>query len=84
MQHVLPIMYLLLSRDLDVFRVAQDQVLDEEELDDASSSFWWILDAAEARTNDLKGLSLDLNLVPWLMSIHRSLQATTTGCRFAI
>ena len=51
----MPMMYLLLSRHLQLFRVAQTQILADDELSDAADSFVWINDAMEYRVQDLKG-----------------------------
>ncbi|TCD65461.1 hypothetical protein EIP91_002675 [Steccherinum ochraceum] len=55
-KHILPMMYLLLSRDFKLFRVAQTKVLHDEELWDAADSLMWLNDAAVYRMRDLTEL----------------------------
>ena len=51
-------MYLLLSRDLKLFRLAQTKILHDEELWDAADSLMWVNDVVVYRMRDLKGRSL--------------------------
>ncbi|TCD69752.1 hypothetical protein EIP91_006288 [Steccherinum ochraceum] len=51
--HVLPMMYLLMQRDLQLFRLATMQQLDDNELWDCADSHIWIQRAVEFRVEDL-------------------------------
>ncbi|THH29238.1 hypothetical protein EUX98_g4953 [Antrodiella citrinella] len=65
-KHLLPIMYLLLSRDFKLFKVAQAKILHDEELWDAADSLMWVHDAVIYRVQDLNDLfkqrKLDVDL----------------------
>lgn len=47
--------YLILARDLKLFRIGQTKVLHDEELWDSADSLMWIHDCALYRVQDLTG-----------------------------
>lgn len=55
-QTLLPLLYLVLKRDLQKISLARKHVLADSELYDAVDTIQWITDAAEYRISDLKGV----------------------------
>ncbi|CAL1709434.1 unnamed protein product [Somion occarium] len=55
-KHVLPLVYLLLKRDLEIFRVAQYKVIHKDELWDATENLLCVFDAVVLRVTDLTNL----------------------------
>ncbi|TCD60695.1 hypothetical protein EIP91_009662, partial [Steccherinum ochraceum] len=55
-KHILPIAHLLLSRHLEIFKVAQTKVLHNDELSNAANSLVTLTDAAVHRVRDLTEL----------------------------
>nr|GAT44772.1 predicted protein [Mycena chlorophos] len=53
---VFPLLYLLLKRHLEIFRVGQKHTLDTEELWDAADTVTWVLDAVNARVELLQSV----------------------------
>ncbi|KAF8208355.1 hypothetical protein K438DRAFT_1813864 [Mycena galopus ATCC 62051] len=64
-RYVFPVMYLLLKRHFEIFRVAQTRTLDLEELWDAGDTMEWVFDAVIDRLELLQSIfkqqKLDLN-----------------------
>ena len=54
-QTLLPLLYLVLKRDLQKISLARKHVLADSEVYDAVDTIQWITDAAEYRISDLKG-----------------------------
>lgn len=57
----MPLIYLLLDRDLKIFRVAQHKLLSDDELWDSAESLLWVYDTIALRSNDLRGNILPLS-----------------------
>ncbi|CAL1709515.1 unnamed protein product [Somion occarium] len=55
-KHLLALIYLLLDRDLKLFRIAQTKILHEDELWDSADSLLWVTDSAVIRVHDLADL----------------------------
>ncbi|KAJ6499432.1 hypothetical protein C8R45DRAFT_115543 [Mycena sanguinolenta] len=51
---LLPMLYLLLKRDFEIFRICQKKVIHTEELWDAADTINWVISAAEERVDLLK------------------------------
>ncbi|KAF7376029.1 hypothetical protein MSAN_00017700 [Mycena sanguinolenta] len=51
---LLPMIYLLLRRDFEIFRICQKKVIHTEELWDAADTIGWVISAAEERVDLLK------------------------------
>ena len=51
----MPLLYLLLSRDLEIIRLSRKTPIDVEELRDSAASVQCILDAVTERHDDLEG-----------------------------
>lgn len=51
----MPLLYLLLCRDFDIFRLCQTVAVHEDELWDSTDTITWILIAVNLRHNDLEG-----------------------------
>ncbi|KAJ6560234.1 hypothetical protein B0H19DRAFT_1146862 [Mycena capillaripes] len=62
---VMPILYLLLQRDFEIFRIAQTRVLHADELWDATETIKYVIEAVEERVKTLKSTfqqqKLDVN-----------------------
>jgi len=56
-KNILPLIYLLLKRDLKKFRIAQGMVLRPDELWDSADTLLWVLDAVVLHVQDLTGNS---------------------------
>lgn len=54
-QHLMPLMYLLLHRHFEIFRLGRRLILSSEELWDAANSMNWLFDAVIERHDDLSG-----------------------------
>ena len=55
MQYLFPLLYLLLLRDFEIFRVCRTRVIHKDELWDSSDTILYVLDAVINRYNDLLG-----------------------------
>ncbi|KAJ7849789.1 hypothetical protein B0H14DRAFT_3866764 [Mycena olivaceomarginata] len=51
---VMPLLFLLLQRDFEIFRIAQTRVLHPDELWDASETIKYVIEAVDERVNTLK------------------------------
>ncbi|CDO75523.1 hypothetical protein BN946_scf184871.g4 [Trametes cinnabarina] len=51
-----PLLYLLLKRDFELFRLAQRRILHKEELLDSADTIVWVFDAVDYRHGDLEAL----------------------------
>ena len=49
------LLYLLLRRDMEIFRICRNTVIDEEELEDSALSLLSVFDAVDERHDDLAG-----------------------------
>ncbi len=57
LQHVFPLLYLLLKRDFEIMRLARNQCLHVDELYDSMSTILWVFGAVNDRHDDLAGAS---------------------------
>ncbi|KAF8509109.1 hypothetical protein BU17DRAFT_56323 [Hysterangium stoloniferum] len=53
---VLPLLYLLLKRHLDIFRVSCDNILHRDELEDAADTIVWIFNEVYVRVENLEAI----------------------------
>ena len=51
----MPLLYLLLCRDFDIFRLCQKVVVHKDELWDSADTILYVFDAVNLRHNDLEG-----------------------------
>ncbi|KAF8178111.1 hypothetical protein K438DRAFT_1938825 [Mycena galopus ATCC 62051] len=63
-KYVLPVLYLLLQRHFEIFRVAQTRTLDVEELLDAVDTLYWVFDLVLARVELLESIFKQQKLDP--------------------
>ncbi|KAI9069959.1 hypothetical protein FKP32DRAFT_1558713, partial [Trametes sanguinea] len=56
-KYAFPLLYLLLERDFRVMRIAQQKVINKDELWDAADTIHWVLQAVDYRYGDLQGSS---------------------------
>lgn len=52
-----PVLYLLLKRDYEIFRVCRKMVVHKDELWDSADTLVWVFDAVDFRHNELEGTS---------------------------
>ena len=55
LQHVFPLLYLLLKRDFEIMRLARTQCLHVDELFDSMNTIIWVFQAVNDRHDDLAG-----------------------------
>ena len=60
----MPLLYLLLRRDFEIFRISRNTIIDEAELDDSAVSLLSVFDAVDERNDDLAGELSRATLVP--------------------
>ncbi|PIL33838.1 hypothetical protein GSI_03544 [Ganoderma sinense ZZ0214-1] len=63
-KHLFPLLWLLLSRDFEIFRLCQHTVIHKDELWDSADTILWVLDAVSDRHNDLENLFKQQKLDP--------------------
>ena len=51
----MPLLYLLLRRDFEIFRICRNNIVKEDELDDSALSLLTVFDAVDERHDDLAG-----------------------------
>ena len=51
----MPLLYLLLRRDFEIFRICRNNIIKEDELDDSALSLLTVFDAVDERHDDLAG-----------------------------
>ncbi|KAI0331154.1 hypothetical protein GY45DRAFT_1276344 [Cubamyces sp. BRFM 1775] len=59
-----PLLYLLLKRDFEIFRLCQKMIIHKDELWDAADTITWVFDAVVYRHNDLEALFKQQRLDP--------------------
>ncbi|KAH9894903.1 hypothetical protein C8Q73DRAFT_644952 [Cubamyces lactineus] len=59
-----PLLYLLLKRDFEIFRLCQKMIIHKDELWDAADTIVWVFDAVAYRHNDLEALFKQQRLDP--------------------
>ncbi|PCH42592.1 hypothetical protein WOLCODRAFT_102387 [Wolfiporia cocos MD-104 SS10] len=63
-QYLMPLLYLLMRRDLSIMRVSQSKAIDQRELRDSVHSIWTVLSAVNSRYQDLEDTFTQQNLDP--------------------
>ncbi|KAI0633741.1 hypothetical protein C8Q77DRAFT_1157905 [Trametes polyzona] len=63
-KYLFPLLYLLLKRDLEIFRLCRKMVVHKDELWDSADTMVWVFDAVDFRQNDLEVLFKQQNLDP--------------------
>ncbi|OSD01341.1 hypothetical protein PYCCODRAFT_541681 [Trametes coccinea BRFM310] len=63
-KYLFPLLYLLLKRDFELFRIAQRRILHKDELLDAADTIVWVFDAVDYRHDDLEALFKQQKLDP--------------------
>ncbi|KAI0325467.1 hypothetical protein GY45DRAFT_1348843 [Cubamyces sp. BRFM 1775] len=61
---IFPLLYLLLKRDFEIFRICQNMVIHRDELWDAAETIMWVFDAVNYHHNDLEALFQQQRLDP--------------------
>ena len=56
-KHLYPLLWLLLRRDFEIFRLCRTTVIHKDELWDSADTLLWIFDAVTDRHKDLEGRS---------------------------
>ena len=85
-QHLFPLLWLLLRRDFEIFRLCRNTVIHKDELWDSADTIVWVFDAINQRHDDLQGVPRNYVqtgtvLIDFLAS---SIQATKIGSRTAV
>ncbi|KAI0666566.1 hypothetical protein C8Q78DRAFT_1107669 [Trametes maxima] len=55
-KYLFPLLYLLLKRDFEIFRICRKMVVHKDELWDSGDTIVWVFDAVDFRHNDLEAL----------------------------
>ncbi|OJT10257.1 hypothetical protein TRAPUB_13211 [Trametes pubescens] len=63
-KYLFPLLYLLLKRDYEIFRVCRKMVVHKDELWDSADTLVWVFDAVDFRHNELEVLFKQQNLDP--------------------
>ncbi|KAH9913469.1 uncharacterized protein BXZ73DRAFT_106942 [Epithele typhae] len=63
-QFIMPLLYLLMRRDFEIFRIARNTLIDEKELEDSAISMLSLFDAVDERHDDLSALFVQQRLDP--------------------
>ena len=71
LQHVFPLLYLLLKRDFEIMRLARTQCLHVDELFDSMNTIIWVFQAVNDRHDDLAGASSTLEIGMCEADSHR-------------
>ena len=66
MQHLLILLYLLLERDLEIFRLARSTILHKDELWDSANTLEWVYRAVDDRHRDLESAYVTRRLSRWM------------------
>ena len=59
-QHLFPLLYLLLKRDFEIMRIAQHTVLHKDELWDSANTIEWVFQAVGERHRNLESKSITI------------------------
>ncbi|KAM5543336.1 hypothetical protein V8D89_003210 [Ganoderma adspersum] len=62
--HIFPLLWLLLRRDFEIFRLCRHTLIHKDELWDSADTILWVLDATSERHNDLEALFKQQKLDP--------------------
>ncbi|PIL33826.1 hypothetical protein GSI_03532 [Ganoderma sinense ZZ0214-1] len=62
--HLFPLLWLLLRRDFEIFRLCRHTLIHKDELWDSADTILWVLDAVSERHNDLDALFKQQKLDP--------------------
>ncbi|KAI1783152.1 hypothetical protein LXA43DRAFT_1187180 [Ganoderma leucocontextum] len=65
-KYLFPILWLLLCRDFEIFRLCRKRVIHKDELWDSADTIHWVLDAVTERHDDLEALFKQQKLDPML------------------
>lgn len=56
LQFIFPLLYLLLKRDFEIFRLSRTKVIHKDELWDSADTILYVMDVVANRYSDLLGL----------------------------